>query len=51
MWAEVIVMVDEMPEALLGFKKLLRLSTAPELRADSAPEALALAQGFGVMGP
>jgi hypothetical protein len=51
MWAEVIVVINKMPEALLGFKKLLRLSTAPELGAHRAPEALALSQGFGVMGP
>ena len=50
-WAEVVVVVDEVPQALLGLEELLRLGPGPELGAHGAPEALALAQGLGVMGP
>jgi hypothetical protein len=49
--AEVVVVVDEVTQALLGLVQLLRLGPAPELRAHRPPEALALAQGLGVVRP
>jgi len=42
-WPEVVVMVDEMSQALLGLEKVLRLGTAPKLRTHCAPEPFALA--------
>jgi hypothetical protein len=43
MGSEMVVVVDEVGQPLLGFQQFLRLDTRPELFAHRAPEALALA--------
>jgi hypothetical protein len=50
-WAEMVVMVDEVGQPLLGFQQFLWFNTGPEFFAHRAPEALALAQGLRVMRP
>jgi len=48
--AEVVVVVDEVRQPLLGIQQLQGLNTGPEFFAHRAPEALAFAQCLGVVG-
>lgn len=49
--AKMIVMRDEMPEALPRLRKLLRMRAVPELRVHRLPKTLALPHRLGVVGP
>jgi hypothetical protein len=48
--AEVVVVVDEISQALLGLVQLLRPHPGPELLAHGLPKAFALAHGLRVLG-
>jgi hypothetical protein len=49
--SEMVVVVDEVGQAFLGFQQFLRLDPGPELLPHRAPEPLALAQGLRMVGP
>ncbi len=48
--SEVVVVVDEGGQALLGFMQLLGPDSGPELFTNGLPKALALAHGLRVLG-